>query len=215
MTTIEASIQATGTWLMPNGEDPVRTQTRFLLAAVATCAAHTTEAQEARFTDLVGPTCQFKRDTSRIGDLKRCRGHGGARPETLAEETRTHFALRFEPSRPQPLISAWSFGSKLEWRGWVLTEGFQPHSVLVRALLKDPESPKSTADGQVLAIIRVAPAEPRACVVAVLDASRRDANAIAGKAADRIAPAFRCGLDRAVVIGPRTRWTAAVLGAGS
>lgn len=200
---------------MPDVEAPVRMQTRFLLAAIAACAAHTAEAQEARFTDLVGPTCKFERDTSRIGDLKHCRGYGGVRPETLAEETRTHFALGFGRSRPQPVISAWSSGTKAEWRGRALTEGFQPHSVVVRALLKDPESPKPAADGQVLAIIRVAPAEPRACVVAVLDASRRDANAIARKTADRLAPSFRCGLDRAILIGPGTRWTAAVLDAGS
>ncbi len=200
---------------MPEREEPVRTPPRFLLAAVATCAAHAAEAQEARFTDLVGPTCRFERDASHIGDFKRCRGHGGVRPETLAEETRTHFAFRFGPSRSQPLISAWSFGTKIEWRGRASTGGFQPHSAVVRVLLKDPESSNPTADGQVLAIIRIAPAEPRACVVAVLDASRRDANAIARKTADRLAPSFRCGLDRAIVIGPGTRWTAAVLDAGS
>ena len=93
---------------MPDGEGPVGVPTRFLLAAVTACTAHTAEAQESRFPDLVGSTCQFERDASRIGDLKHCRGHGGVRPETLAEETRTHFALSFGQSRPQPLISAWS-----------------------------------------------------------------------------------------------------------
>jgi len=189
----------------------MRMLTRLALATIAACFSGAGQAQESRYTDLVGPDCRFERDATRIGDVKRCPGRGGAEPETVAEETRTHFGLRFGRDRPAALISAWSFGTKVEWRGLASAGGFQPHAAIVRVLLKDPDSPKPDADGQVLAVIRVAARERKACVVAVVDASRRDANAVAREAADRLGRTFRCGSDRAAVVGPETRWTAAVL----
>jgi hypothetical protein len=168
-------------------------------------------SQETRFTDLVGKPCRFLQADPRPGEVKLCTGLSGISPETVAEETRTRFGLRFGSEPVRPLLTAWSFGTKLEWRGTYTQAGFEPRGVILRVLLKDLDSTKPTADGQVLAIIQIDRPRRQACIVRVLDAGRPDANALARETADQLGPTFRCGVDRPSVIGEATRWTAAVL----
>jgi hypothetical protein len=168
-------------------------------------------SQESRYTDLVGPACKFLPRDPRPGDVKRCRGLGGASPETLAEHTRTQFGLRFDGAPAAPLLNAWSFGTRLEWRGRSGSAGFTPEAAILRVLLKDPDSAKPTADGQVLAVMRIDAPGRRACLMAVLDGSRPDANARAREVADRLGASFRCGADRPSTAGDATPWTKAVL----
>lgn len=181
------------------------------LAILAGLVATPGLAEESRYTDLVGGGCRFLANDPRPGDVKRCRGLDGASPETVAGHTRTQFALRFAPAPAPALLAAWSFGTRLEWRGRAGRAGFVPEAAILRVLLKDPESANPRADGQVLAVLRIDAPRRQACLAAALDASRPEANARAREAADRIAPRFRCGADRPTVVGDATMWTAAVL----
>jgi hypothetical protein len=168
-------------------------------------------AQESHYTDLVGKPCRFLKNDPRPGDVKLCKGVRSILPETVAEHTRTQFAFRFGSERPAPLVAAWSFGTKLEWRGIREAAGFEPYAAILRVLLKDSDSAKPTADGQVLALLRVDPGTRQACLAAVLDAVAPNANAAARGATDRMRLGFRCRADRPSTLGVATRWTRAVL----
>jgi hypothetical protein len=64
---------------------------------------------------------------------------------------------------------------------------------------------KGPVRGQVLVISKVGqPDGPAGCVVALVDAlENADANVMARKLADQLAPAFKCGQDKAVYHGKR------------
>jgi hypothetical protein len=178
-----------------------------LLAASAAQA----QAPESRYTELVGGRCKLvsiEKETNE-DQVKRCPGHGGAQVETLSSHTRLHVSFRFSPKEvAKDVVVAWSAGKNVEWRGLKTNKGFQPYATIVRLLMKDPESEKPDADGQVLAVIRFDPRESEACAMAFIDArANKDPNALARATADRLGPEFDCRSDKPAVVGEKTRWT--------
>jgi hypothetical protein len=178
------------------------------------------QAPESRYTELVGGRCRFvsaDRETNEDA-VKRCPGHGGAEVETLSGHTRLHLGYRFSArQRAETVVTAWSAGKTVEWRGIKAGKGFEPYATIVRLLMKDRENgkPGPVADGQVLAVMRVDPREAEACVVAYVDAqANKDPNALARDAADRLGPAFDCESEKPAVIGRKTRWTTELIGSG-
>ena len=174
-------------------------------------AAHA-QKPEARYTELLGGRCKFvslDKDTNE-DQVKRCPGHGGAELETVASHTRLSIGFRFSRTQvAKNVIEAWSAGENVEWRGIKGNKGFEPYAVIVRLLMKDPESLKREADGQVLAVVRFDPREGEACAMAYVDArANKEPNALARATADRLGPAFDCRSEKPTVMGAGTRWTA-------
>jgi hypothetical protein len=193
----------------------------FLAAALVLAAAPAFgQAPESRYTELVGGRCKFVSMDKETNEdqVKRCPGHGGAEVETLASHTRLTIGFRFSArQRADGVVSAWSAGKTVEWRGLKGNKGFEPYAAIVRLLMKDHENgkPGPVADGQVLAVMRVDPREAEACVMAYADAqANKDPNALARTAADRLGPAFDCESDKPAVVGAKTRWTEELMGSG-
>jgi len=186
---------------------------RLLACAALLLAGDVAHAQtpESRITELVGGRCKFVSIDKETNEdqVKRCPGHGGAQVETLSIHTRLHIGFRFSPKQVvKDVVVAWSAGKNVEWRGLKTNKGFQPYAAIVRLLMKDPESDKPDADGQVLAVLRFDPRESEACAMAFLDArANKDANALARSTADRLGPEFDCRSDKPSVAGATTRWT--------
>lgn len=172
-------------------------------------------APETRYTELVGGNCRFISEDRRTGEdaLKRCPGHGDLMVETFASHTRTSLSFRFSrKQRAADVVTGWSLGKIVEWRGGTANKGFEPYAAIVRVLMKDPEVVTRRPDGEVLAVMRVDPREAEACVIAYVDArANKSANRLARDTADRLAPTFLCKSDKPEVAGARTRWTGALL----
>ena len=185
----------------------------FLLLLTA-AAAHS-ETPEARYTELVGRRCKLVSIDKETNEdqVKRCPGHGGAEVETLSSHTRLHISYRFSPKQVvKDVVVAWSAGKTIEWRGLKTNKGFQPYATIVRLLMKDPESDKPEADGQVLAVMRFDPREAEACAMAFIDArANKDPNGLARSTADRLGPEFDCRSEKPRVIGAKSRWTAELM----
>jgi hypothetical protein len=194
---------------------------RLEAVCVATCiAAAPALAQPAapagtRFTELVGGRCRFVSQDSQTGEdaLKRCPGHGDLELETLSSHTRLSLSFRFSRTqRVADVVAGWSLGKTVEWRGVKANKGFQPYAAIVRVLMKDPEATTRRADGEVLAVMRVDPAEAEACVIAYVDArANKGANKLARSTADRLGPTYLCESDKPTVAGVPTRWTDALM----
>ena len=93
-------------------------------------------------------------------------------------------------------------GERVEWR---LRNG-RPYATILRWFIEnmnDDGLPDAKSLGQVLVVSTVAqPGSPRSCPVGYVDArANSDANEIARRVADGIAPGFRCGVDQPVYHG--------------
>jgi hypothetical protein len=99
-----------------------------------------------------------------------------------------------------------SAAEKIEWR---VDAGGVPRAVIHRFFLANTNPATGMASeklkGQVLVISRVGqPGDKTGCVVGMVDAlANKDANAIARRVADEIAPGFLCKQDQAVYHGRR------------
>lgn len=97
-------------------------------------------------------------------------------------------------------------GGKLEWR---VDEKGQAYATIYRVILANMNPDTGEADdahrGEVLVISRVATkVDGMSCVVGYVDAlSNKDANAIARKVADDLAPGFACGKTEPTYHGTR------------
>lgn len=182
-----------------------------LISAFATSPAL---AADSVYTELVKGRCRFLPISSvpEAPQVKTCPGHGGAQPMTTAGGTTVAFGLRWSKSRSDDdIVTGWSLGNKVEWRGVATGKGFQPYAIIVRVIPKDPDTMRG--GGPVLAVIRL---EARgACLATGVDViANADANTLAREAADTIAHGFTCGQDTPRVTGAATQWTQAVLGDG-
>jgi hypothetical protein len=183
--------------------------------AAAPALAQAPARHETRYTDLVGGRCRFVAQDRETGEdaLKRCPGHGEFELETLSSHTRVSLSFRFSRTQRVPdVVAGWSLGKSVEWRGIKSNKGFQPYAAIVRVLMKDPEAATRRADGEVLAVLRVDPAEAEVCPIAYVDArANRRANELARGTADRLGPTYLCDSDKPAVTGARTRWTDALM----
>ncbi len=168
-------------------------------------------------TDLVNGRCRFIDDDGEVGDyaLKRCPGLAGARVYTTASPAHVSLTFRWGKAAAEKVVSGYSLGDKLEWRGIKSKQGFKPYAVIVRVIERDPAALTKEEGAEkrfnVLAVLRI---EPRnACPMAVVDETEnKDALALARAAADAEAPAFVCESNKAKMLGTPSRWAKEVLG---
>ena len=183
-----------------------------ILACVLGGATAPAQAPESAYTELLKGRCKFISIDEETNEeqVKRCPGHGGAQVLTRASHTTVYLSFRWSKSRvAEDVVSGWSLGDKMEWRGARTRNGFEPYATIVRVIVKDPDT--LVGGGHVLAVMRIDKRD--ACLAAAVDVSaNKEANALAREAADTIARTFVCGKDKPRVSGAATKWTEAVIG---
>lgn len=105
-------------------------------------------------------------------------------------------------------------GDTIEWR---LSDG-KPYATILRWFIEnmnDDGMPSKEVEGQVLVISTVAqPGNPLSCPAGYVDArANSDANVLARKVADEIAPGFRCGSDVPKFHGKQGKFAGDAMGA--
>lgn len=182
-----------------------------LLACAAIGAA---AAAESRYTSIENKHCRFDPTGNEPGDaedqLKTCPGLGGTQVLVNPSHTRLHIGFAW-PGRPKvapamAVVTGWSAGFKVEWRGLATRKGFAPYAATVRMRFKNDDKP---GEEQVLAVMRVKRGE--ACLVGAVDIrANRDAYALARTLADT-APQFDCAKDKPRIVGTETESAKAVV----
>jgi len=160
--------------------------------------------------------CRIVKDDGEVGDytLVRCPGLGGSRVYTEASVANVTLSIRWGKADEGHVVNGYSLGEKLEWRGIKDKAGFKPHATIVRVIERDHDSMDN--DGRyktynVLAVIRIGNRE--ACPVAAIDeGANPDALSLARATADTEAPKFKCGQDKAKVVGKSTKWAQRTIG---
>jgi hypothetical protein len=177
-----------------------------LLACVSLQGA---QAAESRYTSIENKVCRFDPVGDEPGDsddqLKTCPGLGGT--QVLVNPFHAMLRIGFAwPGKPKvdialPVVTAWSAGQKVEWRGVTTKKGFQPYAATVRMLYREDGKP---GEQQVLAVMRVKRGE--ACLIGAVDI-RANPNGyeLARELADT-APQFDCKTGKARIVGVETEW---------
>jgi hypothetical protein len=127
----------------------------------------------------------------------RCAGHGGVALHVLAGDGRIDVDAGADNGDFESLTPFNSPPERVEWR----TRGGRPFAIIYRLLLATEEERGRT----VLGVESISQAGRRGCLVAWIDGSTAEANAVARRIADERALRFRCGRDEAARIGPVPR----------
>ncbi len=133
-----------------------------------------------------------------------CRGLGGIAVHVSAGDQRSYVSYgrnaRKEPAARQTLASFNGEGKRIEWRVEREPGGkLKPFATIMRwsTTVSSGDEP---VRGQVLVVTRLGPGG--VCHVGYVDArANPDANALAARLADERARTFKCGADKAVVVG--------------
>lgn len=170
-----------------------------LLASATGVAAQV----ESAYTPLDLDKCRHARgrDVEDYGTW-RCRGHGGIAVHVGGGDQRSQVSFGRsagrEPAARQTLASFNHHGRTIEWR---LRRGKPPYAAIMRwstTVATDGEPVR----GQVLVVTRLPPGA--VCHVGYVDGrANPDANVLARRIADQVAPEFRCGRDKPVVLGEK------------
>jgi hypothetical protein len=181
-----------------------------LLAFSAFLPSSIALANDSAYTDVDFDACQ-KLSEDEVGVALKCEGLKGY--AIYFKEGDLRQSVSYGPLSKAYIDGAFeSFtpfnrtGSKVEWR---LDPSGKPVAAILRYFLEnpDPETGASNPklEGQVLVISRVAQEEDgKSCVAGYVDAlANRDANILARKIADDIAPSFICGKETPVYHGTR------------
>ena len=167
-------------------------------------------ANDSRYTDVNFDACQ-KLYEDEVGVALKCEGLKNY--PVYAKEGDLRQSVSYGPLNKAYIDGAFeSFtpfnhtSGKIEWR---LDPSGKPVSAILRYFIENANPDTGASDpklaGQVLAISRVAQAEDgRSCVAGYVDAlANPDANTLARKIADEIAPSFACGKQTPVYHGTR------------
>lgn len=185
-----------------------RIQFNFAACALATLAGAVSPViAEAQARSSMEPNVSVYSDISR----KRCGGRmatsdhevvtdrcgliAGFRSETTYRGTSVAFRLVGSGPGQAVLGAGYGVGDAIEWRGARANGRFAPRAAIVRLQSRDPAGRVVST----LAILRVEGGT--ACQAGFLDGNEASANARARETADRIGRSFRCGQDRAEIIG--------------
>jgi hypothetical protein len=181
------------------------------LVAFGASSVHA-QTPESVYTELLKGRCQFISIDKETNEeqVKRCPGHAGAEVLTRSSHTNVYLSFRWSKKRvSEDVVSGWSLGDKVEWRGARNGKQFAPYATIVRVITKHPETMRD--GGHVLAVIRID--QQSACLAAAVDVSaNKEANVVAREAADTFARTFSCQKDKPRLFGPATEWTDQVIG---
>jgi hypothetical protein len=169
---------------------------------VAPAAAQTIESA---FTALDLGKCRHKagKEEEDYGEW-RCNGYAGIAVFVSAGDQRSYVSYgrsaKSEPAAKQTLASFNGEGEKIEWRAERGSGGkLKPFATIMRwsTTVSSGDNP---VRGEMLVVTRLSPG--RVCHIGYVDGKANpDANALAQKIADEHARKFRCGTDKAVVLG--------------
>lgn len=188
-----------------------------VIAGTAAALDVTTQAvaAESSYTSIAEKHCR-KFDRLRIdGDefaaSRVCEGRVGykifVREDDLRETLTIGKTLKRaadEPAASDHFGAFNSYDDTVEWRNGA--DG-KPYAAIVGWSYADNENPDASGRPKSLRLLVVMRLPPGAvCKVAYVDrAANSDANALARKAADEIAPNFKCGTDKVQIVGARGR----------
>lgn len=165
----------------------------------------------------VNRPCRIIDDDGEVGDytLVRCPGLAGARVYTTASVAHVALSFRWGKATAEKVVSGYSLGDKLEWRGIRSKQGFKPYAAIVRVIQRDPNALTKEEGAEkrfnVLAVLRI---EARnACLMAAVDETENnDALALARAAAGTEAPTIACETQKPKILGTASRWAQEVIG---
>jgi opacity protein-like surface antigen len=127
----------------------------------------------------------------------RCAGHGGVALHVLAGDGRFDVDAGADNGEWESLTPFNNPPERVEWR----TRGGRPFAIIYRLRMATEEERGRT----VLGVESISQGARRGCLIAWIDGSTPDANAVARRIADERALRFRCGRDEAARIGPVPR----------
>ena len=200
----------------------MKRRSEFLALVALLGIASTTEtlAASSSYTSIAEKQCRkfdrLKIDGDEFAATRVCDGRGGykvfVREDDLREILTVGKTLKLAGSEPAAADGYGAFngyGDTVEWRSGA--DG-KPYALIVGWSYADNEN--SNASGRpkslrLLVVMRLPPGP--VCKVAYIDrAANSSANELARKAADEIAPTFKCGADKVQILGERGRAIAAL-----
>jgi len=182
---------------------------RLALSALFVFAAASAAAQtiESVLTEFNPKKCRHTPGTvaEDYGEW-RCKGYGGIRVWMGAGDQRVMISFgpraEDEPAARQTLASFNGEGDKIEWRIDTRANQRRPFAAIMRWSTTKPDDKGDQIDGEMLVVTRLPPGA--VCHVGYVD-GRANPNAIelAREIADARAREFRCGKDKAIVLGEK------------
>jgi hypothetical protein len=174
--------------------------------AIAQPASVATGAVERAYTPLDLKKCQHKpgREVEDYGTW-RCAGHGGIEVFIGAGDQRSYVSFgpnaANERAFQQTLGSFNSEGKTIEWRIERLPDGkTRPFATILRWNTTTLDKDFKGVSGQVLVVTRLGPGG--VCHVGYVDGrANSNANELAVQIADNHARGFKCGKDKAIMLG--------------
>jgi len=156
---------------------------------------------QSAYTDLKLQECTITKADD-FGAIWACPGYRGIPVMVMEGDLRFFVSYGLnsttEPAAEQTLPPFNTLGPRIEWRLTSRAGAITPFATIVRFLLDAPEG--EGPGGQVLVVTRLE--EGATCHVAYVDArANSDANELARKAADELAPGFDCASDEPEIVG--------------
>src|SRR4051812_5738509 len=174
--------------------------------AIAQPASVATRAVERAYTPLDLKKCQHKpgREVEDYGTW-RCAGHGGIEVMVGGGDQRSYVSFGSNAAKErafQQTLGAFnSHGKTIEWRIERLPDGkTRPFATILRWNTTTLDKDNNNVSGQVLVVTRLGPGG--ACHVGYVDGrANPNANELAVQIADNHARSFKCGKDKAIMLG--------------
>lgn len=162
------------------------------------CGGAVAQFNQSEYTDVDLDLCTVV-SSDDFGSTWACPGHKGI-PVMIAEGDLRFFvsyglASLDEKAREQTLPPFNSLGPKIEWRLSNVDGGYKSFATILRYFVQREEG---EPEGQILVVTKIEPGAT--CQVAWIDAlANPDANALAQKTADDMAPDFDCAKEPKIV----------------
>ena len=177
------------------------------IALALTSTAAFAQAPASAYSKASGPGCKTKYDREGAEILSAtttCKGHGGMAVviQDIDARIMVSYGARalMEPAASATFGPLNSIGDTIEWRIAQIKGKSAPFATILRWRLAPPDEKGDPKPFDVLVVTRLGTGN--VCHVAYVDAqANRDANELARKAADEAARKFRCGADKAQLLG--------------
>lgn len=168
-------------------------------------------ANDSIYIDIGRETCRTIEEQQGMYALMACPGHGDYPVHLKEMDIRQSASFGYLDKRSlhetfESFIPFNHAGATVEWR---IAKGGIPVATILRWFIENPDPNTGESvpayQGQVLVVSKVAQKnDGKGCVAGYVDAlANPDPNALARKVADEVAPAFRCGTDKAAYHGAR------------
>lgn len=178
--------------------------------ALVLLSAGSVMANESVYIDIGRDKCKTIAEEEGMYVLMTCPGHADYPVRFKEADIRQsvsfgHLNQRYADDAFESFIPFNHTGTTVEWR---IAKGGTPVATILRWFIENTDASGASVpalQGQVLVVSKVAQkGDGKGCVAGYVDAlANPDANALARKIADEVAPTFRCGIDKASYHGTR------------